>query len=112
MLLLSRRSLLLLNKSDLVSKEGMFDKFPSGGTTVVAAAAAADIITMKVIRIVRNFFLSIFDNCGRLLSVVEEKYSVNTAVRRWSLRVAAAGSYPFLALRVEAGYGVLTELLR
>ena len=72
MLLLSRRLLLLLNKSDLVSKEGMFDKFPSGGTTVVAAAAA-NIITMKGIRIIRNFFLSIFDNCGRLLSVVEEK---------------------------------------
>ena len=88
----------------------MFDKFPSVGTTVVAAAAAADIITMKGIRIIRNFFLSIFDNCGRLQSVVEEKYSVNTAVRRWSLRVAAPGSYPFLALTVEVGYGLLTLL--
>ena len=72
-MLVSERPLLLLNKSDLVSKEGMFDKFPSGRTTVVAAAAAADIIIMNGIMIIRNFFLSIFENCGRLLSVVEEK---------------------------------------
>ena len=63
----------MLNKSDLVSEGGMFEKFPSVGNTVVAAAAAADIIIMNGIRIIRNFFLSIFDNCGRLLSVVEEE---------------------------------------
>ena len=101
----------MLNKSDLVSEGGMFEKYPSIGNTVVAAAAAAAvIIIMNGIRIIGIFFLSIFDNCGRLLSVVEEEYSVNTAVRRWSLRVAAAGSYPFLALTVEVGYGLLTLL--
>ena len=75
-MLLSRGSLLLLNKSALVSEGGMFEKFPSVGTTVVADAAAADIITMKGISMIRNFFLSIFDNCWSLLSVVEEEYSV------------------------------------
>ena len=98
----------MLNKSALVSEGGMLDRFPSVGTTVVADAAAADIITMKGISMIRNFFLSIFDNCWSLLSVVEEEYSC--APQLWSLGVPAPGCYPFLALTVEVGYGLLTLL--